>query len=162
MKCALIGLGMVSKTYADAIRNSKSVDLSLVYARSADSRRAFLDAFPGLGAQEATNVEEIAASDVDFVIVTTPPNAREAIVRALVAAGKPILMEKPVERTLAAASGLVTLCEEGGCCAPRGPSEPGSTASTATRRGRIGRGWRGVGSPPRLARSGGRCPRLTA
>ncbi len=114
MKCALIGLGMVSKTYADAIRNSQSVDLSLVHARSADSRRAFLDAFPGLGAQEATSVEEIAASDVDFVIVTTPPNARDAIVRTLVAAGKPILMEKPVERTLEAATALVTLCEEGG------------------------------------------------
>ncbi|WP_418593493.1 Gfo/Idh/MocA family protein [Ponticoccus sp. (in: a-proteobacteria)] len=114
MKCALIGLGMVSKTYADAIRNSKGIDLSLVHARSADSRRAFLNAFPDLGAREATCVEETAASDVDFVIVTTPPNARETIVRALVAAGKPILMEKPVERTLAAATGLVTLCEEGG------------------------------------------------
>ena len=34
----------------------------------------------------------------DFVIVTTPPNARLDIVERLARAGKPILMEKPVER----------------------------------------------------------------
>lgn len=111
MKCALIGLGMVSKTYGDAIRNSDAVDLSLVYARSGDARQAFLDAWPDLGARAAASVDEIAASDVDFVIVTTPPNARMEIVETLAAAGKPILMEKPVERTLASATALVERCE---------------------------------------------------
>ena len=100
MKCALIGLGMVSKTYGDALRNSDSVSLALVHARSPESRTAFLNDWPDLGAQAAESVEEIAASDVDFVILTTPPNARAGIVETLSAAGKPILMEKPVERTV--------------------------------------------------------------
>ncbi|MEM7752527.1 MAG: Gfo/Idh/MocA family oxidoreductase, partial [Pseudomonadota bacterium] len=45
-------------------------------------------------------------------IITTPPNARRELVEILAAAGKPILMEKPVERTLQAATDLVELCDE--------------------------------------------------
>mgnify|MGYP000465848082 CR=1 FL=1 len=114
MKCALIGLGMVSKTYGDAIAKCETVDLSLVYARSPDAREAFLSDWPQLNARAASNVDEIAASDVDFVILTTPPNARSEIVETLAAAGKPILMEKPVERTLEAATALVERCEAAG------------------------------------------------
>lgn len=112
MKCALIGLGMVSKTYGDALMNS-DIDLSLIHARSDASCEAFRSAWPDLGAQ-AASVDEIAQSDVDFVILTTPPNARTEIVDALSAAGKPILMEKPVERTLAQATALVEQCEARG------------------------------------------------
>ena len=114
MKAALIGLGMVSRTYGDAFRQTGSVDLALVHARSGASRDAFLEAWPDLGAAAAASIEEIAGSDVDFAILTTPPNARLEIVEALVAAGKPILMEKPVERTLSAATDLVEMCEAAG------------------------------------------------
>ncbi|MBP0482509.1 Gfo/Idh/MocA family protein [Sagittula salina] len=114
MKCALIGLGMVSQTYGDAIRNCNGLTLSLVYARSEDARAGFLRDWPDLGASAAASVEEIAQSDVDFVILTTPPNARAEIVETLAAAGKPILMEKPVERTLETAAGVVDLCEVAG------------------------------------------------
>ena len=112
MKAALIGLGMVSRTYGDAFRNSKIVSLSSVFARSEESRTAFLDNWSGLGAREATSIGEIAADpQIDFVILATPPNARAEIVALLAAAGKPVLMEKPVERTLEAATALVELCE---------------------------------------------------
>ena len=109
MKAALIGLGMVSKTYADAFSRTHAARLSLVHARSPESRSAFLETWPG--PSEAASVTEIAASDVDFVVLTTPPNARLEIVRTLAEAGKPILMEKPVERTLEAATDIVALCE---------------------------------------------------
>lgn len=111
MRAALIGLGMVSGTYGDAIRNCDTVSLDLVYARSPEARDKFLDDWPDLAAQAAESLDQIAASDVDFVIVTTPPNARAEIVDAMVQAGKPILMEKPVERTLANAKALVAQCE---------------------------------------------------
>lgn len=112
MKIALIGLGMVTKTYADAIANSNKVTLGPVFARRAESRAAFLSAHPELNATEATSVEDIANDpSVDFVILTTPPNGRQEIVATLAKAGKPILMEKPVERTLENATALVELCE---------------------------------------------------
>ena len=53
----------------------------------------------------------IADAALDFVIVLTPPNARQAIVEGLCAARMPILMEKPVERDLARATALVETCE---------------------------------------------------
>jgi len=113
MKAALIGLGMVSGTYADAFAKSDKVTLGPVFARNADSRAKFLAAYPGLGATEADSVAAIAGDPtVDFAIVTTPPNARMEIVAHLAAAGKPILMEKPIERTLETATALVETCEE--------------------------------------------------
>ena len=112
MKVALIGLGMVSGTYGDAIRNSAHVELVRVFARNPESRATFLSDWSDLGSSQAESVEDIARDpDVDFVVVTTPPNARESIVDALIAGGKPILMEKPVERTLEAAKRLVEKCE---------------------------------------------------
>jgi predicted dehydrogenase len=114
MRVALIGLGMVSRTYADAIRNSDAVELAGVCARSEASRETFLSANADLAAVAMT-VEEIAADPgIGFAILTTPPNARAEIVGKLAAAGKPILMEKPVERTLAGATRLVELCEAKG------------------------------------------------
>jgi len=110
MKAAMIGLGMVSGTYGDAFANS-DIELNLVQSRSVERRTAFLDAWPQLGATGVATTEEIAASDADFVILTTPPNARKDIVTQLIDAGKPILMEKPVERTLPAATELVEMCE---------------------------------------------------
>ena len=100
MKCAMIGLGMVSGTYAQAILNSADIILDLINARTSDSRDAFVQQWPDLGARAANDIGEIIASDADFVIVTTPPNARLDIVERLARAGKPILMEKPIERKL--------------------------------------------------------------
>ena len=115
MRVALVGLGMVSKTFADAIRNSDKVDLGPVFARSRESRAAFLAAHPDLNAVEATSLDAIATDpSVDFVIVTTPPDARAEIVETFAKAGKPILMEKPIERNLAAAEAIVETCESHG------------------------------------------------
>lgn len=111
MRAALIGLGMVSGTYGDALRNSKTVSLAQVHARSSEKRASFLADWPDLEATAAESIEEICDSDVDFVILTTPPNARSEIVSALAKAGKPILMEKPVERSLKGATALVETCE---------------------------------------------------
>lgn len=111
MRAALIGLGMVSRTYGDALRNSKTVSLASAYARSAGRLAAFLRDWPDLGATAADSIDQIAASDVDFVILTTPPNARTNIIDVLAKTGKPILMEKPVERTLENAMALVETCE---------------------------------------------------
>lgn len=113
MRAALIGLGMVSRTYADALANTDKVTLGPVYARSANGRAQFINDWPALGGVEAESIQAIADDPtVDFVILTTPPNARREIVEVLAAAGKPILMEKPVERSLQAAEALVELCED--------------------------------------------------
>ncbi len=50
----------------------------------------------------------------EAVLLLTPPDARAELVARCTSAGRPILMEKPVERTTAAASRLVERCEAAG------------------------------------------------
>ncbi|WP_102107090.1 Gfo/Idh/MocA family protein [Oceaniglobus roseus] len=113
-RVALIGLGMVAKTYVDAIANLPDVELAGVYARSEAARLGFLERH-ALDARSYDSVEEIAADPkIDFAILATPPDARTGIVDTLAEANVPILMEKPVERTLEAARRLVETCEFAG------------------------------------------------
>jgi predicted dehydrogenase len=116
---ALIGLGMVSGTYVAALGDlTDRLALRGVHARSPEDRARFLEkhraALPE-GCRAYASVDEIAEDpSVDFVMLATPPNAREEIVRRLAAAGKHVLMEKPVERTLEAARRLCGICEAEG------------------------------------------------
>ncbi len=116
---ALIGVGMVTSAYAAALKELRSwVALVGVLGRRAESAGAFLaEHGAGLGSQvrARASVEDIAGDpDIAFVMLTTPPNARLQIVETLAAAGKHILMEKPVERTLDAAAKLRDICEAHG------------------------------------------------
>jgi len=111
-QAVLIGLGMVSSAYAASFADLRGrVALRGVYARMSESRRAFLDAH----APQAIDYPDLAAvladRTLDFAIVTTPPDARMDLVAALSGAGLPVLMEKPVERTLNAAKQLCETCE---------------------------------------------------
>lgn len=107
-KVALIGLGMVADTHRLALEASEHAELVAVCARRAEHADAYA-AQHGLSAK--TLIEIAADPDIDFVIVATPPNARTEIVAALVQSRKPILMEKPVERSLNAATTIVERCE---------------------------------------------------
>jgi UDP-N-acetyl-2-amino-2-deoxyglucuronate dehydrogenase len=113
MKLAIIGLGLASKPHFSALRQiAATVQIAGVFARKSDRRDAVANE---LGVRAYKDISEIAADDdVDAVILITPPNARADIVRELAGAGKHILMEKPVERTLEAAENLVKVCEAAG------------------------------------------------
>jgi predicted dehydrogenase len=119
MRAALIGLGMVADTYVAAIAATEGrIALAGVCSSHADKAARFAERVaPRLGAAPRVyaGAAELAADpEIDFVILATPPNARSAAVAALAAAGKPILMEKPVERTAAAARAIVETCEAAG------------------------------------------------
>lgn len=110
MNVALIGLGMVAGTHVTAIRASdQGLHLQGVLGRDPGRTADF-------AALHQTNafatLDEIANDpDIDFVILATPPDARHDFVQTFAQAGKPILMEKPIERDLAAATKLVEICE---------------------------------------------------
>lgn len=114
MKTVLIGLGMVAPIYAKALDDLPDIALHGIHSRDPAKRAAFRQAHAPQ-AKEYESIAEIAADpEVDFVLLATPPNARAEIVDTLAGAGKPILMEKPIERTLAAADALVARCENAG------------------------------------------------
>ncbi|MEM9010964.1 MAG: Gfo/Idh/MocA family oxidoreductase [Pseudomonadota bacterium] len=113
---ALIGLGMVAGTHARALAElAPDIAVRGVLSRSPDRARAFAADHALADARIYQDVAEIAAdADVDAAIVLTPPNARIEIVEALAAAGKHLLLEKPVERTTAAAAEIVRRAEDAG------------------------------------------------
>ncbi|WP_299650245.1 Gfo/Idh/MocA family oxidoreductase [uncultured Jannaschia sp.] len=106
MKVGLIGTGMVAATHVAAIRDA-GLELATVLARDPAKTRAFAETH---GARAVESVAALAEG-VDFVILLTPPNARQDHVAELARAGVPILAEKPLERDLARATALVDLCE---------------------------------------------------
>jgi predicted dehydrogenase len=113
----MIGLGMVADTHLQAVADlNDRLTLRGIYARSAETGEQFANkAMVVLGTRPNIygSIAEIAADEaLDFVLLLTPPNARADIVSPVAAAGKHILMEKPVERDHAAATKIVETCEK--------------------------------------------------
>lgn len=109
----VVGAGMGAKPHALALNALRdTVEVSGVWRRNEDELARFCDEyrFPPAASYEAL----LADPNVDAVLIITPPNARKDLVEAAVAAGKHVLMEKPIERTLAAAEEIVGLCATGG------------------------------------------------
>ncbi|PRY26964.1 putative dehydrogenase [Aliiruegeria haliotis] len=119
MKAALIGPGTIAETHAAAIAASRSgVELHGVLARQRHKAAAFAETWAeplGDTPRTYTDIQEIAVDTaVDFAIICTPPDVRMALVSPLAAAGIPILLEKPIERTTEAARDVVETCERAG------------------------------------------------
>lgn len=110
---AVIGLGMASKPHLAALQQLEGrIRVAGLFTRNAD-RLAEHAATTGWYAYQS--VQEICDdATVDGVILITPPNARKALVGPLAQAGKHILMEKPIERDLARAEELVSICDTAG------------------------------------------------
>lgn len=110
MRIALVGVGMVAQTHVDAIQASrKNLSLRGVCARRRTNARAFADKNGGLDV--FASIEEITPENTDFVLIATPPNARVPLIDHFCKIGMPILLEKPIERTLAVATEIVEQCE---------------------------------------------------
>ncbi|ALI56196.1 Gfo/Idh/MocA family protein [Celeribacter marinus] len=110
---ALIGCGMVASAYVESFANlSGSLRLSGVLASRPANSAAFLAKHGAAfsGAQAYADMDALLSDEPDFAVIITPPNVRAPYVAALADAGIPILMEKPVERTLNAARKLVDIC----------------------------------------------------
>lgn len=110
---AVIGTGMAATPHARALQDlAGTIEVRGVYSRTRDKREAFAEKF---GFPAAESIDALADNpDVDAVLIITPPNQRLDLVRRFAAAGKHILMEKPVERTTEAAGEIVRICEENG------------------------------------------------
>ena len=110
MTAALIGAGMVARTHVAACADARGVRLKGIMSRT----RARAEALAPGGAVYA-DLDAVAADpEVDFAIVVTPPDARANIVAPLAAAGKDILLEKPLGRTAVEARAVCKLCADAG------------------------------------------------
>ncbi|MGH6923686.1 MAG: Gfo/Idh/MocA family protein [Propylenella sp.] len=110
VRLAIIGLGMASAPHVKSLNDLRGrVEVAAVYSPSAERRRTFAEKH-SLPAVE--NLDAILSdSSIDAVMILTPPNTHLDLVRRAAAAGKHILLEKPLEITLQRAEELVAASE---------------------------------------------------
>ena len=104
MRVAIVGLGMAVTPHAKSLLDLK-VDVAYAYSPSAARRAQFAQRFPF---KQCENLETILADrSVQAVLVLTPPNTHLEIVERCAAAGKHVLLEKPLEISTARAEQMV-------------------------------------------------------
>ncbi len=113
VRLAVFGLGMASKPHLEALAALRGqVEVSGVWDRNPEKVAVATETygFPGFDSPDAIAADRAT----DGVILLTPPNFRREPVQLFARAGKHILSEKPVERTTAAATEIVEICEAAG------------------------------------------------
>jgi UDP-N-acetyl-2-amino-2-deoxyglucuronate dehydrogenase len=103
---AVVGAGAIGRVFADAVAGAADAELRLVVARRPDPARELAEAH---GAAWSTDLEGYLATaeDVDVVIVATPSGTHADVAVPALEAGKHVLVEKPLDVTLAAADRIV-------------------------------------------------------
>jgi UDP-N-acetyl-2-amino-2-deoxyglucuronate dehydrogenase len=112
-RIAIIGLGMAVTPHAKSLIDLKDrVEVAAAFSPSAARRKAFGEtfAFPLVGDLDAI----LADNSIDCVEILTPPNTHLDLVRRCAAAGKHILLEKPLEITTERSVALVEAAEKAG------------------------------------------------
>ena len=93
MRFGLVGAGEIGRVRADALRRSPSCRLAAVADVALDRARAAARAST---ASVYTDYRQLLDhSDLDAVIVSTPPDIHEEVAMAALERGKHVLCEKP-------------------------------------------------------------------
>jgi len=117
MKVAVIGAGFAAKPHILSLVDlADEAEFAWLYARSPERlAKARVDYTVPAATRTTTRLEDILEDDsVHAALVLTPPDAHLGIVRQLAQAGKHVLLEKPLDLTLARAQDVVEVCEQHG------------------------------------------------
>jgi predicted dehydrogenase len=110
---AILGCGRMGERHAESVGRSTGFRLAAVADVDADAARA-LAARTGVPVHDG--VEALAArGDVELVVVATPTSEHAAAAAAALTAGKHVLCEKPLARTMAEVAALCAAAERAGC-----------------------------------------------
>jgi len=108
LRAGLIGLGMMGRNHARALRAVEGVDLVAVADPVGDAH-GVAAALPLLA-----SVEELVATGIDLCVVAVPTAAHEEVGLALASAGVHVLVEKPLAVDVRAAARLAGAFEDAG------------------------------------------------
>ena len=106
---ALVGLGMAVTPHARSLLDLKHrVQVAYAYSPSQERRRSFAERFPFPQCNQLETI--LQGRRVDAVLLLTPPNTHLELASRCAAAGKHVLLEKPLEISTARAEELVQAC----------------------------------------------------
>ena len=107
----VVGTGMAAKPHAQALNDLKQIiDIKGVFSRNAEKCQSFANKYE---MPPTNNIDDLVQdSNLDMVIIITPPNQRLELIEKFSSVGKHILMEKPIERTTKEAEKIVNICKK--------------------------------------------------
>src|SRR5262249_55965564 len=109
-RVAIIGLGMALKPHIRSLEElSDRVEIAACYAPSAERRKAFAAAHGYPVAEDLARV--LQARTIEAAVILPPPNTHLELVERCAAAGKHVLLEKPIDGTVARARRAVEAME---------------------------------------------------
>jgi UDP-N-acetyl-2-amino-2-deoxyglucuronate dehydrogenase len=112
-RIAVIGLGMASGPHAKSLRDLEDrVAVAAAYSPTEARRKAFAEAWGFPVTDDLDGIFSDAA--IDAVMILAPPNTHLDLVERAAAAGKHVLLEKPLEISLGRAERLVAIAEQAG------------------------------------------------
>src|ERR1043166_2241951 len=112
-RIAIIGLGMAVTPHAKSLIDLKDrVEVAAAFSPSEARRKAFGETFPFRLADGLDAI--LADQSIDCVEILTPPNTHLELVKKCAAAGKHILLEKPLEVSSERALELVETAAKAG------------------------------------------------
>ena len=141
VRFALVGAGNIAKIYAAAFAVIPDAKVTVVCNRTEAAGRALAQQ---CGAEWVADFHEaVRRDDVDAVVVATPSGTHADIAVAAAKAGKHLLVEKPLDITLARVDSIIHAAEEAGvvlaCVFPLRFAEGPQRAKAALEAGRLGR-----------------------
>ncbi len=113
---ALIGAGMIAKTHVAALSALQdTARLRAIVSRHPVRALPLAAQYAGNRPELTSDLEAVAANpNIHLAIVATPPSIRHEVIEVLVKAGKHILLEKPVGRSIEEAQEVVEICKHAG------------------------------------------------
>ncbi|TRZ41766.1 gfo/Idh/MocA family oxidoreductase [bacterium] len=112
MRVAIIGAGLQGKRRAPVVKDWPGAELIIITSANDDSAKtlaAKMECEAGLGWENV-----VKRSDIDVVLVCTPPDLHAAISIAAMKSGKHVLCEKPLTRTVAEAEEMLVVAQTTG------------------------------------------------
>jgi predicted dehydrogenase len=107
LRFALIGAGRWGRVYIETLKRLEGFELVRLASTNAQSR-----ALVGDGCAISEDWQAVAgAADIDAVIIATPPALHAQMADVAIAAGNPVLIEKPLTQDLDEAAALLDFAE---------------------------------------------------
>ncbi len=112
LRFGIIGVGNIAPLHATAIKNTPGAELVAVATRNPERGSRFVRDYGGILCADYRDL--IASKDVDAVTICTPHDLHAPMTINAAAAGKHVLCEKPMARTMADCDAMIAACERAG------------------------------------------------
>ncbi len=112
LRMAVVGVGLIGQVHAACINDAGNMELAAVIDPDEETGRSIAEQYGCLYLKDAS--ELAAHPEIDAVNICVPEEYHLAVTEVCAAAGKHVLLEKPIAKTAADAQRIADVCREAG------------------------------------------------